>query len=128
MCGIWCGQWHDGCGNDIIVLPHSVDLDRDSLADSIDPISVIPFYSCHYHRIFISDCEQFNMSSKLATKSCDVVVLGAGIVGSATAYSLAKQNVDTVLLEQVWYDNRLVYPTTDRYAMIDREDKNIMSV
>ena len=31
----------------------------------------------------------------------DVIVVGAGIEGSATAYSLAKGNIKTLLLEQV---------------------------
>ena len=32
----------------------------------------------------------------------DVIVVGAGIIGSATAYHLAKMGKRTILLEQVW--------------------------
>lgn len=32
----------------------------------------------------------------------DVIVIGAGIQGSFTAYHLAQRHKDTLLLEQVW--------------------------
>ncbi len=40
------------------------------------------------------------MEAALTATRCDVVVVGAGAIGSATAWWLARRGVDTVLLEQ----------------------------
>ena len=48
----------------------------------------------------------------LAVEMYDVVVVGAGIEGSATAYNLVKNGQKTLLLEQVSYitgDMKVVY-------------------
>lgn len=58
----------------------------------------------------ITSLEQFKMAAAgNAHKIFDVIVIGGGVEGSATAYYLAKNNYSVLLLEQVWfcavYDN-----------------------
>ena len=48
-----------------------------------------------------ADCQNYWRGSSMGSTNFDVIVIGAGIEGSASAYHLAKEGQRTLLLEQV---------------------------